>query len=101
MNVSFRVFQFSSYDFDVSTLEMLSALVNMGRLCIPSESERLDGMAAAINRFGANYIIITPSTAKLLRPEEVPTLCTLALAGEGLVQEDVDRWKGKCHVINW
>lgn len=101
LDASSRIFQFASYDFDVATLETLSAFVSMGCLCIPSESERLDRVAAAIDRFSANYVILTPSTAKFLNPVEVPSLSSLTLAGENLVQNDVDRWKGKSRITNW
>lgn len=96
------VFQFASYDFDVSTIESVSTLVHTGRLCIPSESERMDGLGATINRFGVQFMNITPSTAKALHPEEITdTLSMLVLSGENLVEEDVQRWKGKCPVLNW
>ncbi|KAK5993871.1 Nonribosomal peptide synthetase GRA1 [Cladobotryum mycophilum] len=101
MNESSRVFQFSSYDFDVSTVEVMSTLVNGGCLCIPSESERVNDMSVAISRFGATYLGITPSAVKLLRPEDVPSLSVLVLAGENFGKEEVNRWRGKCHVINW
>ncbi|KAK6087840.1 non-ribosomal peptide synthetase protein [Seiridium cupressi] len=98
---SSRIFQFASYDFDVGTIESMSALAHMACLCIPSESDRLDGTAAAINRYNANFLNITPSTAKALQPEDVPSISILVLSGENLLQEDVDRWKGRCHILNW
>ncbi|KAK8085892.1 hypothetical protein PG997_007163 [Apiospora hydei] len=97
-----RVFQFASYDFDVSTIESISTLVNAGCLCIPSEYERMDGLGATINRFGVDFLNITPSTAKALRPDDLTKpLSMLVLSGENLVKEDVQRWKGKCPVLNW
>lgn len=97
-----RVLQFASYDFDVSTIETASTLVHAGCLCIPSEAERLDGLGGAINRLRTDFVNITPSTAKALRPEDVAgTLRTLVLSGENLAGEDVRRWKGTCPVLNW
>ncbi|KAH8597089.1 hypothetical protein B0O99DRAFT_685008 [Bisporella sp. PMI_857] len=96
-----RIFQFASYDFDVGTIEVISSLATSSVICIPSESERLDGLAAAINRFRANYINITPTTAKLLDPQQVPTISTIVLSGENSIEKDVSRWKGRCRVINW
>ena len=101
LNEASRVFQFTSHDFDVCTVEMVATFVNGSRLCIPSESERLDGIAGAVNSSGCNYACLTPSTAKLLRPEEVPCLKTIVFAGEKLVQDEVDRWKEKCRILNW
>ncbi|TLD11150.1 hypothetical protein PgNI_05487 [Pyricularia grisea] len=97
-----RVFQFASYDFDVSTIESISTLVHAGCLCIPSESERLDGLGTTINRFQIDFMNITPSTAKALKPEDMTkSLKTLVLSGENLADEDVQRWKGTCPVLNW
>lgn len=102
VNSSSRIFQFASYDFDLGTIEVMSALANRGCVCIPSEAQRLDGLSAAINNFAVNHLNLTPSTAKLLRPEDVPELSTLVFAGENLVRQDVDRWKGKSReIINW
>ncbi|RFU81918.1 amp-dependent synthetase ligase [Trichoderma arundinaceum] len=102
INMSSRIFQFASYDFDLGTIEVMSALVNQGCVCIPSEAQRLDGLSAAINSFGVNHLNVTPSTAKLLLPEDMPQLSTLVFAGENLVRQDVDRWKGNCRdIINW
>ncbi|KAK7991221.1 Nonribosomal peptide synthetase 13 [Apiospora saccharicola] len=96
------VFQFASYDFDVSTIESVSTLVHTGRLCIPSEAERMDDLKTVINRFGVQFMNITPSTAKALHPQEITdSLEMLVLSGENLVEEDVQRWRGKCPVLNW
>ncbi|KAK7216080.1 hypothetical protein V2G26_004083 [Clonostachys chloroleuca] len=101
MNVSSRVFQFASYDFDVSTVEVLSTLAYGGCICIPSESDRLDELSAAISRFAANHVNLTPSTAKLLEHKDVPSLTTMVLGGENLTSEDVSKWKHQCSLINW
>ena len=96
-----RVFQFASHNFDVCIIEMVTTLAQGGCLCIPSESERLDSLARAVQRFHCDFICLTTSTAKLLRPGEVPCLTTLCFAGEKLVQDEVARWTGKCRLLNW
>uniref|UniRef100_A0A8H7N5A7 Carrier domain-containing protein n=1 Tax=Bionectria ochroleuca TaxID=29856 RepID=A0A8H7N5A7_BIOOC len=101
MNASSRVFQFASYDFDVSTVEVLSTLAYGGCICIPSESDRLDELSAAISSFAANHMNLTPSTAKILEPKDVPSLTTMVLGGENLTSEDVSKWRHQCSIINW
>lgn len=96
-----RVFQFASHNFDVCTIEMVTTLVQGGCLCIPSESERLDSLAQAVQRFHCDFIGLTPSTAKLLQPGDVYCLNTLCFVGEKLVEDEVARWKGKCRLLNW
>ncbi|KAM0260538.1 hypothetical protein ACHAPA_010224 [Fusarium lateritium] len=61
-------------------------------VCIPSEHERLNGMAGAIRRLRANYVSLTPSVASLLRPADVPQLKTLVLGGEAPTRENVRTW---------
>ena len=94
-----RVFQFTSHNFDVCTIEMLATLAKGGCLCISSESERLDKLAHTINCFSSNFACLTPSTAKLLRPEDVPCLNTVVFTGENFVQDEGSRWKGKCRIL--
>ncbi|RAL12432.1 putative nonribosomal peptide synthase [Aspergillus homomorphus CBS 101889] len=101
LNFTCRAFQFASYDFDVATLETVSTLLYGGCLCIPSESERLNRLPAVINQLGANMLHCTPSTVRLLQPEEVPSLSTLVFSGEKLNQDDIERWKETCTVFNW
>ncbi|VUC30158.1 unnamed protein product [Clonostachys rosea] len=101
LNATSRVFQFASYDFDVSTIEVLATLAYGGCICIPSESNRLDGLSEAITHFAANHVNMTPSTAKLLEPKDVPSLTKVVFAGENLTSEDVGKWRQQCSVINW
>jgi amino acid adenylation domain-containing protein len=101
MDASTRVFQFASYDFDLATLETMSTFSIGACLCIPSESERLDNLTAAIHRLKSTHLHLTPSTADLLQPESIPTVSTVILAGEKLVSSSVDRWKDYCRVLGW
>lgn len=101
LNEASRVFQFVSHNFDVCTVEMVTTLAQGGCLCIPSEAERLDSLAQAVQRFHCDFICLTPSTAKLLQPGEVPCLNTLGFGGEMLVEDEVARWKGKSRLLNW
>ncbi|KAH5402212.1 hypothetical protein HBI32_167770 [Parastagonospora nodorum] len=95
-----RVFQFASYTFDTSNSEVWATLMLGACVCIPSESERLNDTAGAINRLGVNWSFFTPSMARLLTPAEIPGLKTLSLGGE-LVREDVfNTWKDHARVTN-
>jgi amino acid adenylation domain-containing protein len=100
IGINSRVFQFASYIFDTSNSEIWSALMLGGCVCIPSENERLNDTAGAMNRLSVNWSFFTPSMASLLKPSEVPTLKILGLGGE-LVRDDiVNTWKDHARVIN-
>ncbi|CAJ2499769.1 Uu.00g026220.m01.CDS01 [Anthostomella pinea] len=102
VNPGTRLLQFASYDFDISTIESFSTFVHLGCVCVPSEEERLNATTDVINRFAVHFMNITPSTAKAIRPEDVPDVSILVLSGENVTKDAVDRWKThKCQVLNW
>lgn len=88
-----RVLQFASHTFDNSIAEIFTTLTRGGCVCVPSDHERLNDLAGAINRYGVTLADITPTVACLLQPTEVPTLKTLALGGEAVTTTCVDLWR--------
>lgn len=89
---SSRVFQFSSFAFDVSILDILNTLVSGACLCIPSESSRRSNITDAIINLRANYLPLTPTVSRLLSPTDLPLIKTLVLGGEALRQSDISSW---------
>ncbi|RYO85997.1 hypothetical protein DL766_007978 [Monosporascus sp. MC13-8B] len=87
-----RVFQFASYAFDASMCEILTALTVGACICIPSEDERLNDLGGAIRRYEADWMFLTPTTLKLLDPDDVPCLRTLVVGGEASPQHLIDLW---------
>ena len=63
-----------------------------GCLCIPSEQERSDDLAASIKRFNLTILDITPSAATVLDDSTIASLRTLILGGERLTSEYAKRW---------
>ncbi|KAI7760061.1 hypothetical protein LZL87_012432 [Fusarium oxysporum] len=88
-----RVLQFASYTFDNSLAEIFSTISLGGCVCVPSEHERLNDLAGAINRYRVTLADITPTVACFLKPSEVPTLKTLALGGEAVTAKCVGIWR--------
>ena len=87
-----RVFQFASYAFDVGVMDMLFTLISGGCICIPSEWQRKNEFSQTLTSLRANWVVITPSLARILNPESLPTLEYLLLSGEALNQSDIDLW---------
>lgn len=96
-----RVFQYASYSFDVSIHETLMVLMAGGCLCIPSEDDRHNDLAGSVMRLQANWASLSPSVARAITPESVPTLETLVFAGEVLTERDVSPWMDKVAIFNW
>ncbi|KAH8886122.1 amino acid adenylation domain-containing protein [Thozetella sp. PMI_491] len=95
-----RVLQYSSFSFDISMLEILATLMFGGCLCIPSDEDRMNNLAHCIASLDVNWAMLTPSVATLMKPEEVPSLKVLCLAGEALPQAVADKWADHVKTIN-
>ncbi|EFE39655.1 nonribosomal brevianamide peptide synthase FtmA [Trichophyton verrucosum HKI 0517] len=96
---SSRVLQFASYAFDVSIHENLTPLILGGCVCIPSESQRVNQLQDAIVGLGVNWMELTPSVARLLRPEDIPSVKTLVLGGEAMLPADISMWSDKVRLV--
>jgi amino acid adenylation domain-containing protein/non-ribosomal peptide synthase protein (TIGR01720 family) len=95
-----RVSQFASYTFDVSILEIITALMVGACICVTTPEDLIQGLASVINKFGITWTFLTPSLCRLLSPGDVPALRTLALGGEALSTVDVETWADKLQLIN-
>ncbi|KAH8695213.1 hypothetical protein BGW36DRAFT_429095 [Talaromyces proteolyticus] len=99
INPGTRLFNFSAYTFDISLGDIFISLQRGATICTPSEWERLNELAGAITKYKANFMSVTPSVAKLLTPELVPTLRTLVLGGEAPTQDNIKTWSDKLDLI--
>lgn len=95
-----RVSQFASYTFDVSILEIVTALMAGACICVPSLASLSKGLASVINEYGITWSFLTPSLVRLMKPDDVPSLRTLILGGEALTKLEVETWADKVHLIN-
>ncbi|KAH8586613.1 hypothetical protein B0O99DRAFT_695320 [Bisporella sp. PMI_857] len=87
-----RFLQFAAHVFDVSVSEMITVLLQGGCICIPSEEERLGDIASFIRKMRVDWAFLTPTLARLIKPQDVPDLKTLVLGGESIGQDNVVRW---------
>lgn len=99
LNHKSRVFQFASYAFDISISDHLTTLIFGGTVCIPSDFDRKNDLAKSINTLQANWVTLTPSTIRLLRPRDIPTVQTMVLGGETMSKADITTWADKIHLI--
>ncbi|ORY11754.1 nonribosomal peptide synthase [Clohesyomyces aquaticus] len=101
LGMSSRVFQFASFVFDASVMEILTALTCGATVCIPSEQERTGDITAAINKLRATWACLTPSVASVIDgPKAVPSLKTLAAGAEAMTPETVDKWSSGLQLLN-
>ncbi|KAJ5089355.1 hypothetical protein N7532_008039 [Penicillium argentinense] len=95
LNHQSRVFQFASYSFVISILDHITGLMKGACLCVASERKIQDSLRDAMRDFDINWVEITPSVARVLDPESIPSLKTLMLTGESMTRSDLDRWHSK------
>ncbi|TLS31578.1 hypothetical protein PpBr36_03900 [Pyricularia pennisetigena] len=95
-----RVLQFSTYTFDASILEIFTTLRHGGTICVPSDQERMDDLSSFIRDLGCDWAFFTPTFARLLKPESIPSMKTLVLGGEALTPESVETWADKLRLMN-
>ncbi|KAJ5446078.1 AMP-dependent synthetase/ligase [Penicillium cf. griseofulvum] len=95
-----RWLQFASFHFDVSVLEQYWSW-SVG-ICVTSCPRDLlfEDLTGTIQKLQITHIDLTPSLARLVHPDEVPSLCrgVFITGGEALKQEILDAW-GKHGVI--
>lgn len=94
-----RVLDFPSYAFDVSIDCMLCTLAQGGCICVPSEEARINNLSGAIRDLKANMAHMTPSVARVLDPDILPSLEVLGLGGESVSARDASAWGQKTKVI--
>ncbi|KAG9235149.1 hypothetical protein BJ875DRAFT_529770 [Amylocarpus encephaloides] len=95
-----RVFQGTPYTFDVSMLEIFTALSVGACVCSCVDELAKSGLASVINKLAITWTFMTPSLVRLIEPSDVPGLKTLALGGEPLSKTDVQVWADRLQLIN-
>lgn len=95
-----RMLQFSNYVFDAAITECLATLVFQGCVCVPSDEHRFGKLRDFLSHARVDIALLTPSFARTLNQDEVPTLKKLSLGGEALTREDIDKWYGRVRLLN-
>lgn len=94
-----RLLDFPSYSFDASVESSLVPLMIGGCVCIASDELCQNNLAGAISSTMANAIMLTPSSATLISPENVPSLKQLHLGGEMLTAANIETWATRLKLV--
>ena len=98
MDSQSRIFQFSSYSFDVSILEIVTGLIFGGCICI-SSTEASKDIAKTMRDMRVTWTCLTPSVVRLVQPQSVPDLKTLVLGGEAVWKTDIKAWSENVQLV--
>ncbi|KAF6836423.1 nonribosomal peptide [Colletotrichum plurivorum] len=95
-----RALQFCAYTFDVMLLDIFCALISGGCVCVPSDHQRMNDLAGFVRDFQVDTTWFTTSLSRIINPDDVPSLKTVIMGGEAVLQSDVDRWAPKVRLIS-
>ncbi|RAK76848.1 uncharacterized protein BO72DRAFT_448539, partial [Aspergillus fijiensis CBS 313.89] len=95
-----RVLQFASFAFDVAIEDMCITLMHGACLCIASEHDRLNNLGPTMQQMRVTWADLTPSVARTIDPEAVPSLQTLVLGGELLGDDIISSWANRVNLFN-
>ncbi|KAJ3018361.1 hypothetical protein HKX48_002951 [Thoreauomyces humboldtii] len=90
-----RVLQFSSTTFDVFLNDLFLALTTGACLCMAPKESLVNDLAGVIRKLRTTFCFFTPSTAKILIPDEVPSMQEIVLGGEPVSQQLIDTWMNR------
>ncbi|KAF2834041.1 acetyl-CoA synthetase-like protein [Ophiobolus disseminans] len=97
---SSRVLQFSSYAFDAVIEDTIPTLLVGGTVCVPSQHECKNELAAYINRMAITHADMTPSVSLIFDAATLSSLEVLTLGGEAVTTAHRDLWVGHVRLIN-
>jgi amino acid adenylation domain-containing protein len=95
-----RVLDFASYAFDVCIDSMLCTLSHGGTLCTPSDEQRMNDLSGAMRNMRVTLAGMTPSVARTLDSDILPSLESLPIGGEGVSASDAIAWRKHTKVVN-
>lgn len=71
-----------------------------GRICVMSEHDRMNDLAAFIRSQKVMWATLSNSAANMFHPHDVPSPRTLVLGGEAVTQDVVEKWASGLRLIN-
>lgn len=101
ITASSRMLQYAAYAFDAFILETFTPLMEGGCICIPQDAIRTNptALGSTIRDFGVTHALLTPSVARLLTKDAMPSIQTLILGGEAMAPSD-RFWSEHVQLVN-
>ncbi|MFD9410731.1 non-ribosomal peptide synthase/polyketide synthase [Streptomyces sp. NPDC059989] len=97
-----RVLQFASPSFDASVSEVVVTLLAGARLVLAPRDELLPGtpLARTVAAHGVTHATLPPAALRELAPKDLPTLRSLAVAGEQCPPQVAELWSAGRRMVN-
>ena len=99
-----RMLQYAAFTFDTSMLETFGTLITGGCICMPEDAQRQAGEICTVTRqMQVNYMILTPTVAQFVNPQECPSVRSVMLVGERPSRKLLELWATEqptVHLLN-
>ena len=95
-----RSLQWAAYCFDMSVIDILTALIPGACICIPSETDRMENLPKVMRDMDVDNAALTPSFAQTIKSAYLPKLKTLIFGGEPVSRDDLIGWSKYVRIIN-
>jgi amino acid adenylation domain-containing protein len=93
-----RTLQLASYSFGAGLVEILSTLIHGGCVCVVPNEARAD-IVRVMRQYDVSFMFLTPTFARLLPPQALPTLKTIILGSEPLTAADIEKWSPHVNLV--
>ncbi|KAL4880716.1 hypothetical protein BJY04DRAFT_218873 [Aspergillus karnatakaensis] len=100
LNPATRTVQFAAHTFDAVLQDYFTTLLRGGTVVVPSEDDKMSNLTGFMRSKNINFANLTSTVARLLTPEQVPSLKLLVLAGEQIQDAVVATWYRHADVLN-
>lgn len=97
-----RLLHLNSLSFDAALCEVFITLLTGATLVLPPPTRLLAGadLEACISRENVTHLIILPSVLATMRPQNIPMVLDLIVAGEFLPNDLIAKWSAGRRLIN-
>ena len=97
---SSRVLQFAPIIFAASSVDLFLPLLTGGTVCIPSEHDAMNNLAATMKHLRVTWASMTPSAIASVDPSELLGLQTLGLVGEPVSEDLLNKWSPSVDLLS-
>ncbi|KAK3179273.1 NRPS [Lecanicillium sp. MT-2017a] len=95
-----RIFDAISYAFDMAWSNVLHTFALGGCLCIPEPGAAKDNLLGSLRQYRATHVVLTPTLARTIVPDDLPDLQCFISIGEALDDLVLLRWSKVPHILN-
>ncbi|KGY14936.1 hypothetical protein PABG_12214 [Paracoccidioides brasiliensis Pb03] len=99
-NGNFKTLFLSNYVFDASIYDIFLPLHRGATLGLAQADRLVNDLAEVINEIQVEHMFLTPTVARLLKPDDVPLPESFSVGGEPVTQEIVDIWADRIQLNN-